>query len=211
MAALAMCACALGPAASAEASTTPLDQVTGAVTGATGKTTAQVDGTVNATAGQAGAVVDGVRQAAVPALQDAGAQARQSVDALSATPRRGVAAVTDATRAATSTVAAAGVALSADDGGSAAAAAIRETTAPAGRAHRLRMTSRRPEGAATSARAGTGTKAARGPAAPASVAPSGSAGAERQESAAAPRVFTGDSRPRTREPATAALRPGPPR
>ena len=183
VAALAMGACALGPAASAEASTSPLDQVTATALGAAGQVTSQVDGTVNevnATLAQAGTAVDGVRRGT-----------RQSVETATEGPGREVAGATaTTTRGAAGTVAAVGQTVSADSG-SAAAASIRERSGPAQGAHQLRMTSRRPEGVATGARAGLGTNVARGPAAPASVAPAGSAGAERQDPAAASRVFPG--------------------
>ena len=188
VAALAMGACALGPAASAEASTSPLDQVTATALGAAGQVTSQVDGTVNevnATLAQAGTAVDGVRRVTDDALQSTGAGTRQSVATATEGPGREVAGATaTTTRGAAGTVAPVGQTLSADSG-SAAAASIRETSAPGRGAHQLRMTSRRPEGVATGARAGLGTNVARGPAAPASVAPAGSAGAERQDPATA--------------------------
>jgi hypothetical protein len=194
IAALAVSACALGPAASAEASSSPLDQVTATALGAAGQVASQVDGPVNevnATLAQAGTAVDGARRGTDGGLQSTASGTRQSVETATRGPGRevaGVAATT--TRGAARTVAAVGQPLSADSG-SAAAASIREKSAPSRGARQLRMTSRRPEGVATSARAGLGTDVARGPAAPASVAPDGSAGAERQDPAAASRVFPG--------------------
>jgi hypothetical protein len=164
--ALAMSACALGPASSAQA-------------GAVGQVTTQVNGTlsgVNATPQQAASAVDGVQQATDATLQRAGARTRQSVDAVSGSPGQSIAGVKQATAPAA---------------GSAAAGFIREPAPPAERARHLRMTSQRPEGAATSARAGLGIEAARGPTAPAPVAPSGSAGVERHESAGVPAAGPG--------------------